>query len=786
MASASEAPRARLSEWARGHAVLGRCIVDRLLRRDRLAAAYLARSPDDPSRLHLVWAVQPQAVVRSEHAVAGFAEAMGRLAAVEHPSLPEVEAFDAEGPAPVVVARRPAGETLRARIDREHQLPPGLVASIVSQVAAALSALQLDERRVLHRAISPEVVLLSGESVYLQEAGWLDALVTAGFVSDRAAMAFTPPGYAPPSELAFPPEPAMDAFALAVLAFECLTGQLPFGATSAGDVDDAVRAPTLPVPSAARSELPARVDAVFRKAWSVASGEHFVTAQALAGELARALVPDDLDRPTLPAEDIAALVAALDRARGEELDDEVAVDPEPTPSYGEYGALLARMDAAANPTPLPPGPAPEGSGLPSEKRTLRGGLSPVPRAVVAAEPEPISTLGGERSSVELGLDDILPVEETVALDDVLPADPEEPTAVVGDPVELSPTDLESIPTDEPVDLDEIHAPVGEQARSGIVAPAAILRVPTRAGPITPGLRAVPAIDLAPVRTPLPTPLPRRPSTPATSSPPPAVSPTAATEPPPPAPPVFPRGALMIQTASRGLAVATLAAAAVVAAGLIVAARSVDRLTAEVARANAYGPYAPRRVLVEPPVTVVTTTPPAVDAVDATAAPEALDATLTATVADDVAALSAADAGAPSAAPDATALASTDAPPVTEDAHPTSTSSVENTTSTSSDASVGSTPSGAAYARVAAALRPRVADCVEGLEDPHGVRLSLRFEGATGTVTSVRVRGLFAEPPMGPCIEEAARGVRVPPFTAATWEPSFTFPIAPPRWRPPGG
>ncbi|MEZ4407444.1 MAG: hypothetical protein R3A52_13355 [Polyangiales bacterium] len=104
-------------------------------------------------------------MVRSESAVAGFAEAMGRLAAVEHPSLPEVEAFDAEGPAPVVVARRPAGETLRARIDREQQLPPGMVASVwVSQVAAALSArCSSASARVLHRAISPEVVLLSGE-----------------------------------------------------------------------------------------------------------------------------------------------------------------------------------------------------------------------------------------------------------------------------------------------------------------------------------------------------------------------------------------------------------------------------------------------------------------------------------------------------------------------------------------------------------------------------------------------------------------------------------------------
>ena len=59
----------------------------------------------------------------------------------------------------------------------------------------------------------------------------------------------------------------------------------------------------------------------------------------------------------------------------------------------------------------------------------------------------------------------------------------------------------------------------------------------------------------------------------------------------------------------------------------------------------------------------------------------------------------------------------------------------------------------------------------------------RFDGATGTGVHLRLRGIFAEAPMGPCLDEAVRRVHIAPFAASSWEPSLTFPIAPPRWTP---
>ncbi len=86
-------------------------------------------------------------------------------------------------------------------------------------------------------------------------------------------------------------------------------------------------------------------------------------------------------------------------------------------------------------------------------------------------------------------------------------------------------------------------------------------------------------------------------------------------------------------------------------------------------------------------------------------------------------------------------------------------------------------------RLYASLRPQVADCVEGMEPGQRVTMEVRFNGPTGTVSQLHLHGIFAEPPIGPCIEQAVRGLTVTPFSTAYWEPSFVFPVAAPRWSP---
>lgn len=785
MTSNDESQRGRLSVWPRGQAVMGRCIVDRLVRRDPLAAVYLARSIDVPSELHLVWAVQSHAVVRSPEAARGFAEAMQRLTEIDHRALPKIEAVDVDGPAPVVVAHRPEGETLRERIDREGVLLPEVVGSMVSTVASALEELWVRGHGALHRGVSPEVVFFTGERVIVETAGWIDALVTAGYVSDRAAMGFAREGYAPPSELAFPPERGMDAFALAVVAFEALTGHLPFGRGASAEVDTALGDGQRPVPSAWRPELPVELDEVFLRAWGVLAGRNFGTAMELAREFESAV------------EGHGAGVRVGPEDRKSDGLEGVAVDQEPTPSYGEYGALLAMMDAAANPSHRPER-RDDGDGVQSptaQKRTLPGGaLASVPRDTW--QTEGVATLGTDRSAVELGDEDVLDSDSIVGRGEI----DSESTRESFD--ELSEADLESIVPDEPEGVDSRsegdgvdvlsalhalharHAPMGELSQSGIVAPAtvntarAIARIPTQAGPLTPSLRELGVIALT--RSHHPPPNEPSPEEAVVVLEPEAVVPVEAsaseveahgaeaiTTGTALAPTEFARSAELIQTASRGLAIVTAVTALLSVAVLVLASRAVDRLADELQRTDALGPYSSRSTAVPTPVTVIET-PRA----------EVLEAGV-----QDQSQWSARDGATESASEDASA--ETDAQRAVADDVRSAIDEGASLARQSESLSREGQPGAGVYARVTAALRGPVADCVEGLEDPRGVRVSLGFSGQTGAVTSVRVRGLFAEPPMGPCIEEAARRVRIAPFRAERWEPTFRFQIAPPRWRPDG-
>ena len=48
------------------------------------------------------------------------------------------------------------------------------------------------------------------------------------------------------------------------------------------------------------------------------------------------------------------------------------------------------------------------------------------------------------------------------------------------------------------------------------------------------------------------------------------------------------------------------------------------------------------------------------------------------------------------------------------------------------------------------------------------------EGATGRAVDIHVASAFAEPPIGPCIENVIRSHPVEPFTSDEYENHFSF------------
>lgn len=288
---------------AHGASVLGHCVVERPLWRDRLASVFLAHARHAPSEHCQLWSVHADQVTCSEQATTVFSEEMERIRTVEHPSIPKLLAYDAEESAPVVLTRHAEGKSLRELITSRGWLFPNEAVRVLTAVASALEALHACMPPILHRRVCPERILVREKDgkVWLEQCGFLHALVAAGMISDKAAAGVAPPGYHVPEELVQAPTPETDTFALAVVAFEALTGQLPFGTASSGELSQTLRGAPRPSACALRATLPAEVDEVFEHAWTAhTDSSRHATPASFLRDLSRALGIRTSERPTMP------------------------------------------------------------------------------------------------------------------------------------------------------------------------------------------------------------------------------------------------------------------------------------------------------------------------------------------------------------------------------------------------------------------------------------------------------------------------------------------------------
>jgi eukaryotic-like serine/threonine-protein kinase len=153
------------------------------------------------------------------------------------------------------------GENLRARLDRESQLPLPAVLSIARDLATAID--YAHGENVLHRDIKPENVLLEADRALVCDFGLARAIDQSALEPfSSTGLVIGTPAYMSPEQAMADADlgPGCDIYALGCVVYEMLTGELPFtGATS-----QAVMARHLSDPPrsmrAARPDLPARVE----------------------------------------------------------------------------------------------------------------------------------------------------------------------------------------------------------------------------------------------------------------------------------------------------------------------------------------------------------------------------------------------------------------------------------------------------------------------------------------------------------------------------------------------
>lgn len=122
-----------------------------------------------------------------------------------------------------------AGETLRARLDREGMFPLDDVLRIVREVADALG--YAHSHGIIHRDLKPENILLSDGHATVADFGLARAIQqSAGEQLTQTGVVLGSPVYSSPEQLTGggTVDGRADQYALAVVAYEMLTGVLPF------------------------------------------------------------------------------------------------------------------------------------------------------------------------------------------------------------------------------------------------------------------------------------------------------------------------------------------------------------------------------------------------------------------------------------------------------------------------------------------------------------------------------------------------------------------------------
>src|SRR5262245_8936207 len=282
----------------------GRYAVEREIGRGGMANVYLARDLRHARHVALK-VLNPDlgAVLGVER----FLSEIRVTANLQHPNLlPLFDSGEAEGLLYYVMPYVD-GESLRAKLQREKQLPIGEVVHIATAVASALD--YAHRHGIIHRDLKPENILLHERQPVVADFG------IALAVSNAGGGRMTQTGIARSTPQNSSPEQATgdraidgrtDVYSLGAVLYEMLSGEPPHNGSTAQAVIAKVLTDRPRTLRLARDTVPSHVEGAVEKALSKVPADRFQTAQQFADAIAGASV-------VLPSNVVTP--SALSRAR---------------------------------------------------------------------------------------------------------------------------------------------------------------------------------------------------------------------------------------------------------------------------------------------------------------------------------------------------------------------------------------------------------------------------------------------------------------------------------------
>jgi eukaryotic-like serine/threonine-protein kinase len=191
-----------------------------------------------------------------------------------------------------------AGESLRERIEREGALPIPDAVRLIGEIADALA--RAHKAGVIHRDIKPENVLIEERHALVSDFGVAKALSEATDSANQrnstAGLSIGTPAYMAPEQAAGDPaiDHRADIYALGIVAYEMLTGDVPFDAPTPQGMLAAQVAVEPAMLRTRRLEVPPMLEALVMKCLVKDPGGRFQRADEILSAL------EAMGTPSLP------------------------------------------------------------------------------------------------------------------------------------------------------------------------------------------------------------------------------------------------------------------------------------------------------------------------------------------------------------------------------------------------------------------------------------------------------------------------------------------------------
>jgi serine/threonine protein kinase len=205
-----------------------RYVVERLIARGGVGVVYLARRADNGDEV--VVKVLAASLVGDAEAVARFDREAERLSGVQHPNIVRMVDYGHEQGSAYLVMEYLKGELLSVYADRVGPMPLEVFAPIAAQV---LKALNFAHRRgLMHRDIKPSNIMLckrKGRANFVKILDFGMAKLVEGERDITSEQIVGTANYLSPEQIRGEPiDERVDVYALGVMFYMLLTGDLPF------------------------------------------------------------------------------------------------------------------------------------------------------------------------------------------------------------------------------------------------------------------------------------------------------------------------------------------------------------------------------------------------------------------------------------------------------------------------------------------------------------------------------------------------------------------------------